>query len=78
MTQRSLESRLIRMEDNQQDFIKSIDKIFERLDKQDEKLDIINKNFDELTGAKKVLFALTAVMGATITAVATYLGIHHK
>jgi soluble cytochrome b562 len=70
--------RLTRMEDNQEDFRKGLERVFDRLDKQDVKLDSISGKFDELQGAKKVLFGLTALIAAIITWLATYYGTHHK
>lgn len=70
--------RLTRMEDNQDDFKEALEKVFVRLDKQDDKLDNISGKFDELQGAKKVLFGLTALVAAIITWLATYYGTHHK
>ena len=66
------------MEDNQEDFKDVLIEVKAHLNRQDAKLDDINQKFDELNGAKKVLFGLTAVIAAVITAVATYIGTHHK
>lgn len=42
------------------------------------KVDAMKTTLDELTGAKKILFALTAIVSAAITSVATFIGVHHK
>jgi hypothetical protein len=78
MSQRSDSERLTRMEDHQKDFASAIERIFKRLDNQDTKLDEITRKFDELQGAKKVLFGITALLATLITAAATYIGAHHK
>lgn len=49
------------MEDNQEAFAQALEKVLERLDKQDDKLDLLNQKFDELSGAKKTLIWLTGV-----------------
>ena len=51
--------RLTRMEDNQEDFRKSIEQVFKRLDKQDTILTRLDKTLNELTGGKKALLWLT-------------------
>lgn len=38
----------------------------------------IKTTLDELTGAKKVLLWLTGAVAASASAIATYIGIHHK
>lgn len=78
MTQRSLESRLTRMEDNQIDLTKSIEAIMARLDKQDVILDDVKSTLSELTGAKKFLIGLTSFVAVIIGAVAGILAIVHS
>lgn len=51
--------RLTRMEDNQEQFAKDIEKVFKRLDNQDAILIKINKTLDELTGGKRALMWFT-------------------
>lgn len=57
----TIPERLTRMEDNQEAFAQALEKVLERLDKQDDKLDLLNQKFDELSGAKKTLIWLTGV-----------------
>lgn len=78
MTQRTLENRLTRMEDNQENFAKAIDAIMTRLDSQDKVLGEVKTTLSELTGAKKFLIGLTSFVAVIIGAVAGILAIVHS
>lgn len=76
MTKGTIPERLNRMEDNQIEFAKAIDKINAKLDKQDEKLDVLTAKFDELSGAKKAIIWLTGVALTVTGLIIAYLNSH--
>mgnify|MGYP000944237751 FL=1 len=49
------------MEDNQTNFAQAIERINAKLDAQDEKLDLLNSKFDQLSGGKQALMWVTGV-----------------
>lgn len=58
------------MEANQVDMAKLLEKLDKKLDDQSNEIAILNKKFDELTGAKKFLIWFTATF-ITLTGVVT-------
>ena len=50
------------MESSQADMAKILEKLDAKLDEQAKQLDILNRKFDELTGAKKFLIWLTGTI----------------
>jgi uncharacterized coiled-coil protein SlyX len=61
MSKGTTTERLTRMEDNQDQFAEAIKAINVQLKSQDEKLDLLNKKFDELTGGKQALMWVTGI-----------------
>jgi len=53
--------RLTRMEDNQDNFAKALDRLTSQLEIQGQKLDELNSKFDNLAGGKQALMWLTGI-----------------